>query len=94
MVELESREDIRRGLERAEEARHSEPGTIRMISTPLRAALMSLHFDDADPVSTCLVAVPSKAGEQCGWHAHGDSLNDAVLAWTKHLTAVHREDWD
>jgi hypothetical protein len=94
MADSESLEDIRRGIERAEEARHSALGTIRNISTPLHAALMSLHMDDVDPVTTCLVAVQSKGGEQCGWHAHGDSLNDAVLAWTKHLAQVHRDDWD
>jgi hypothetical protein len=38
---------------------------------------MTLEFDDADPVATC----------ECGWHGHGDSINDAVLAWTKHLTS-------
>lgn len=48
---------------------------------------LTLHFDDADPVATC------KVGD-CRWHAHGDSINDAVLAWTKHLAAVHRNDWD
>ena len=47
---------------------------------------MTLHFDDADPVATCMV-------KDCGWHAHGDSINDAVLAWTAHLTAKHRGDW-
>ena len=52
----------------------------------LRKITMSLYFDDADPVARC--HVPG-----CQWHAHGDSINDAVLAWTKHLTAVHRNDW-
>jgi predicted small metal-binding protein len=45
---------------------------------------MSLHFDDADPVATCLTG-------NCGWHTHGDSINDAVLAWAKHVTEKHRE---
>lgn len=47
---------------------------------------MSLHFDDVDPISTCLVG-------GCHWHAHGDSLNDAVLAWTRHVAQMHRQDW-
>ena len=48
---------------------------------------MTLHFSDVDPVATCKV-------KQCNWHAHGDSMNDAVTAWTKHLTVAHRGDWD
>lgn len=51
------------------------------------SAPMSLHFNDADPVAECHVA-------DCKWHGHGDSLNDAVTAWTKHLTAEHRNDWE
>lgn len=47
---------------------------------------MGLRFADADPVAWCLIG-------DCRWHGHGDSINDAVLAWTAHLTAVHREDW-
>ena len=57
------------------------------ITVPARSAAMSLHFDDADPVAECHLA-------GCKWHAHGDSLNDAVLAWTKHLTATHSGDWE
>ncbi len=67
---------------------------IRTVSTPVGAALMSLHMDDIDPVATCLVAVESKGGEQCGWHTHGDSLSDAMMGWTGHLAAEHRNDWD
>jgi hypothetical protein len=52
-----------------------------------RSAPMSLHFSDADPVAECHV-------RDCRWHGHGDSLNDAVTAWTAHLTAKHREDWE
>lgn len=37
---------------------------------------MNLHFEDVDPVATC----------ECGKHFHGDSINDAVLKWTAHVT--------
>jgi hypothetical protein len=47
---------------------------------------MGLHFDDADPVARCLV-------KDCHWHAHGDAMNDAVLAWSAHLADKHRLDW-
>lgn len=47
---------------------------------------MGLEFDDADPVARCLIGA-------CQWHGHGDCLNDAVLAWTAHLAADHRDDW-
>jgi hypothetical protein len=47
---------------------------------------MSLHFDDADPVSTCLVPA-------CHWHFHGDSMRDATDAWIVHVAMDHREDW-
>jgi hypothetical protein len=47
---------------------------------------MGLRFDDADPVAECLVGA-------CRWHGHGDSVNDAVTAWTRHLTKDHRGDW-
>lgn len=57
------------------------------IEVRFRSAPVSLHFDDADPVAECHV-------RGCHWHAHGDSLNDAVLAWTKHLSDKHRKDWD
>lgn len=59
----------------------------RRIEVRERSAPMSLHFDDADPVAECHV-------RDCQWHAHGDSLNDAVTAWTTHLTRVHRRDWE
>jgi hypothetical protein len=52
-----------------------------------RSAPMSLHFDDADPVAECHVA-------GCAWHGHGDSVNDAVLAWTGHLSAKHSSEWE
>ena len=48
---------------------------------------MTLHFEDADPVATCRTA-------NCRQHFHGDSVNDAVLAWTAHLAADHRSDWN
>jgi hypothetical protein len=51
------------------------------------SAPMSLHFDDADPVAECHV-------KECRWHGHGDSLNDAVTAWTAHLARDHRGDWE
>ena len=60
---------------------------ITTIQVRERSAPMSLHFSDCDPVAECHVLA-------CCWHGHGDSLNDAVTAWTKHLTAEHREDWD
>ena len=47
---------------------------------------MGLYFDDADPVARCLV-------KDCRWHGHGDSMDDAALAWAKHLASVHRLDW-
>ena len=47
-------------------------------------ATMTLYFDDADPVASCL----------CGWHTHGDSLNDAVLGWTAHLTGGRCPHWN
>ncbi len=47
---------------------------------------VGLHFDDADPVATCLVP-------GCRWHGHGDAIVDALNAWAKHLTTLHREDW-
>lgn len=48
---------------------------------------MSLHFEDADPVANCHV-------KDCQERFHGDSVNDAVLAWTKHLSQKHVTDWD
>jgi hypothetical protein len=47
---------------------------------------MALHFDDADPVATCLVS-------GCKWHAHGDAMVDATTAWAKHVAEMHRQDW-
>lgn len=49
-----------------------------MVMTNNRGISMALHFEDIDPVATC----------ECGWHAHGDAINDAVLAWTKHVTST------
>jgi len=40
--------------------------------------LAGLAFSDADPVMTC----------ECGHRSHGDSVNDAVLAWTRHVTST------
>lgn len=47
---------------------------------------MSLHFEDADPVATCLVT-------GCGWHGHGDAMVDATNAWVAHIADKHRQDW-
>lgn len=44
---------------------------------------MSLGWSDAYPVATCT----------CGARFIGDSLNDTVLGWAKHVTSAHREDW-
>ena len=73
----------------------------RQVEVREGSAPMSLHFDDADPVAECHVVVKNRElsaryGEpvQCRWHAHGDSVNDAVLAWTGHLAAQHRGDWE
>jgi hypothetical protein len=59
----------------------------RQIEVREGAAPMSLHFEDVDPVAECHV-------KDCRWHGHGDSVNDAVLAWTAHLAAKHAEDWE
>ncbi len=47
---------------------------------------MSLHFNDADPVATCLVY-------NCYWHGHGDSMRDATDAWVEHVAEKHQNDW-
>jgi len=47
---------------------------------------MSIHFSDADPVAVCLV-------ENCRQHFHGDSMNDAINAWSTHISKDHRADW-
>lgn len=44
---------------------------------------MELGWNDCDPVAVC----------HCGARLVGDSVNDAVLAWTKHLTSVHKGEW-
>jgi hypothetical protein len=44
------------------------------------AAGMRLGWNDCDPVAIC----------HCGARCVGDSVNDAVLAWTRHLTTVHK----
>ena len=49
----------------------------------IRMPYMRLYFSDADPVAEC----------GCRWRHVGDSLNDAVLAWAKHVTEKHRDDW-
>lgn len=56
------------------------------ITIPFGSAGMSLRFEDADPVAQCHVG-------DCKWHGHGDSVNDAVTAWTSHLTEKHRDEW-
>jgi hypothetical protein len=45
--------------------------------TPFRPGglLMRLYFNDADPVAEC----------ECGNRSPGDSINDAVSAWAKHV---------
>jgi hypothetical protein len=48
---------------------------------------MSMHFSDADPIAVCLVL-------GCQMHFHGDSRNDAMLAWSAHVSKDHREDWE
>lgn len=40
----------------------------------------SIGFGDADPVVTC----------ECGARLYGDSVNDAVLAWARHITTDQR----
>lgn len=47
---------------------------------------MTLHFEDVTPVATCTVI-------GCRRCFHGDSVNDAVLAWTAHISRDHRGDW-
>jgi hypothetical protein len=65
-----------------------------LIGVRAGSAPMSLHFSDASPVAECHVRTGQPSGMTlCQWHGHGDSINDAVLAWTKHLTEQHREDW-
>lgn len=49
----------------------------------VQAPFMRLYFSDADPVAEC----------GCRWRHVGDSLNDAVLAWAKHVTEKHGNDW-
>lgn len=39
---------------------------------------MMLSLPGASPVATC----------ECGHRSHGDSINDAVLAWTAHVTGT------
>jgi hypothetical protein len=60
---------------------------MRQIEVNEGAAAMSLYFDDADPVAECHV-------KDCRWHAHGDSVNDAALAWMTHLAARHSREWE
>jgi hypothetical protein len=44
---------------------------------------MVLGWNDCDPVAVC----------HCGARLAGDSVNDAVLAWTQHLTSIHKGQW-
>ena len=72
----------------------ADPDDIRLASDVLLAvasarpagelAGMTLNFSDCDPVSACTVT-------GCGWTAHGDSINDALIAWGAHATMKHRE---
>ncbi len=48
---------------------------------------MSMHFNDASPVAVCLVL-------SCQMRFHGDSRNDAMEAWSAHVSKDHREAWD
>lgn len=50
---------------------------------PAFEARMQLGFDDCDPVATC----------HCGARCKGDSVNDALTAWGRHLTTVHKGEW-
>jgi len=59
----------------------------KQIEVRERSAPMSLHFEDTDPVAECHL-------EDCKWRGHGDSLNDAVQAWTGHLASKHSADWE
>jgi hypothetical protein len=59
----------------------------RTVTVRERSAPMTLHFDDIDVVATCHVG-------ECHWHSHGDSVNDAVRAWTKHLSEKHSSEWE
>lgn len=43
---------------------------------------MTLTIPEVDAIATC----------ECQKAFRGDSINDAVLAWTRHLTTDHRED--
>jgi len=70
----------------------------RTITVGEDAMPMALHFDDVDPIATCYVRlrkqpVTSRGTPRCGWHAHGDSMQDAVDAWVEHLARDHKEDW-
>lgn len=62
-------------------------GETETIEIPKGSAAVSVTFDDADPVAVCHVGT-------CRWHAHGDSVNDAVTAWTGHLTRDHAGEWE
>lgn len=44
---------------------------------------MTLKFSDSDPVVTC----------QCRVRCFGDSINDVLTNWGKHVTEKHREVW-
>lgn len=61
--------------------------SVRQIEVREGSAPMTLHFEDVDPVAECHV-------KDCRWHAHGDSLQDAVTAWVRHLAAVHSQEWE
>ena len=62
-------------------------GEMPTLTRPPGSIGMTLIFEDADPVATCHTGI-------CRSHFHGDSVNDAVLAWTAHLAADHRSDWN
>lgn len=41
---------------------------------------MTLGWSDCDPIAEC----------HCGARLKGDSINDALIAWGKHLSMIHR----
>jgi hypothetical protein len=79
-------DDVRRAIE-AGAAAAGAAAIARLNQRSLDGLMpMGLSFSDADPISHCLVG-------ECRWHGHGDSMTDAVTAWTKHLAETHRHDW-
>lgn len=48
------------------------------IGEPAPGIGMVLTMPELTPIATC----------ECGHRSYGDSINDAVLAWTAHVTAT------